>query len=62
MGTKELAPLAKELRARGKALKKAGALQQMNQGPKLIEDTADLLVTVCERLDALTPYMDEEAA
>lgn len=59
MGTEQLAPLAKELRAQGKALASAGTLQQMAKGPQLVERTADLLVTVCERLDALTPYIDE---
>jgi len=34
---------------------------QMLKGPQLIEDTADLLVEVCARLDALTPYADEVA-
>jgi hypothetical protein len=61
MENKELAPLALRLRERGQELKQAGTLAQMQHGPKLIEDTADLLVEVCARLDALTPYADEVA-
>ena len=61
MPNNELAPLAHELRKRGLDLKKAGTLAQMQKGPALVEDTADLLVKVCERLDALTPFVDEVA-
>lgn len=61
MSKAPLAPLARRLRDRGMALKAGGPFVQMKEGPELVEDTAAFLVELAERIDALTPYVDEGA-
>lgn len=49
------------LKARADALKDAGMMQRMNEAPALVEDVAAFMVDLADRVDALTPYIDEGA-
>lgn len=52
---------ARRLVARAEDVKAAKVFDRPALAVKLAEDTGALLVDVCERLDAVTPFIDEAA-
>lgn len=53
---------AEDLHRRAQELRKAGAMAQMTKGPQLVEETGAFMVALAERVDALTPFLDEGGA
>ena len=59
MQTNELKNRAERLVARAEALPNLGMMQRAEQAVILAQETAALISNMCQRLDAMTPYIDE---
>ncbi|WGT50160.1 hypothetical protein [Thioclava nitratireducens] len=56
---KALKPRAEALRDRAEAVKAAPILTRMAEGARLADDLAAFVVDLAERIDAVTPFLDE---
>lgn len=54
-----LKPRALDLLERAEAVKSAPILTRMSEGAKLADDLAAFVVELAERIDAVTPFLDE---